>query len=705
MHPRVPEPELVSIVIPAYKADRYLSETLKGISRQSWTAWELILVEDGSEGETRKIVARFATEHPNNRVMYINSGQNLGQAHARNCGIDHAQGRFIALLDADDVWLPDHLSSSMDALHQSAADIVYSTAIIFDSDSGEQMGLWGPDFSDPGNLQESLAVRSFITPSTSVIQRELFSRLGGLDESEIFRNVEDYDFWLRAAAAGARFSHVKGVHCRYRKGHYDAATLNLEKLNLKIAQVLEKNIETLQEIEPRTRDGLMARRLFIADLHNIKTDTSYAQAALRRAWLLRRFHPLYLMAFLTSFFPGLLFRIRMLAEPLRKWLVDSQSQKGPIRVVVAGKIPPPVGGQNINISRVLRLLGSTGQMQALYWEWGFTRNWQSRRKLNLRKFLGLFLAVFGLLRLRMGEPIDYILYSTAGPGLFPVLRDLFLLPVSWLFARKLCIYFQAAGIADKQDRLPPPIRWMNKLVHRLSWGAVVITEFGRADPLALGITNIHVLPYGIEDRCTTVRSEKKSENVTTVPTILNIGHLCHDKGTPQLIAACGELRRRAFSFTLQLGGECLAPYSWQELDADIKNAGLGQVSEILGLRQGDQLWDSYAHADLFVFSSIAPYESFGMVLLEAMMMGLPVVVSDWRANADVIGRGQPEGGVITSADQTVPLESRLADAIESALSQRSLWQAWGTRNRERYLREFSIDIYQKRLESYFGVPA
>ena len=372
-----------------------------------------------------------------------------------------------------------------------------------------------------------------------------------------------------------------------------------------------------------------------------------------------------------------------------------------IRVVVAGKVPPPVGGQNINIARVLRLLGMSDRIEALYWEWGFTKNWASRGRLGVGKAVELVKVAGRLLKLRFGGSLDFLLYSTGGPDLVPIFRDIVLLPLACLCSKKVCVYFQAAGIADKQVNLPPFVNRLNRWANGLCWGAVVITEFGVADAKALGFENITVLPYGIEDQAGESQAKEPLATPKPAPILLNVGHLCADKGTPQLIAACGMLHRKGYDLSLRLAGECLRPYSVAQMNEDIEKAGLAEKVEYVGLLGGEALWQAYRQADLFIFSTQAPYESFGLVLLEAMMMGLPVVVTDWRANIEVLGHNGSSGGIIVSSDVQLPFEERLEIALETALASRELWSGWGSRNRARYLQLFSSDIYQKRLEAFF----
>src|SRR5882757_9190931 len=100
----------VSICIPAYRAERYLEATLKSIQGQTFRDWEVIVTEDGSKDRTEDIVRGFAAT-VNQSVLYNRHDVNHGLPATRNTGIVTARGTWIALLDADDLWQPDHLES------------------------------------------------------------------------------------------------------------------------------------------------------------------------------------------------------------------------------------------------------------------------------------------------------------------------------------------------------------------------------------------------------------------------------------------------------------------------------------------------------------------------------------------------------------------------------------------------------------------
>jgi glycosyltransferase involved in cell wall biosynthesis len=110
---------LVSIVTPFLNAERFLEETLASVRAQTYSRWELLLVDDGSTDQSSSIAARLARDHPD-RVRYLEHERhrNQGTSASRNLGIRHAQGEYLAFLDADDVWLPGHLADQVALLER-----------------------------------------------------------------------------------------------------------------------------------------------------------------------------------------------------------------------------------------------------------------------------------------------------------------------------------------------------------------------------------------------------------------------------------------------------------------------------------------------------------------------------------------------------------------------------------------------------------
>ena len=105
--------ELVSIIVPVYNAGIYIEETINSVRAQTYICWELILVDDHSKDDTLSVVKNYLASVNDERIRLIEKKTNEGAAAARNRGIDAAKGRYIAFLDADDLWMPDKLEKEL----------------------------------------------------------------------------------------------------------------------------------------------------------------------------------------------------------------------------------------------------------------------------------------------------------------------------------------------------------------------------------------------------------------------------------------------------------------------------------------------------------------------------------------------------------------------------------------------------------------
>src|SRR5258706_15644915 len=105
------EESLVSIVTPAFRAEAYIADTIQSVVRQTWTNWELLIVDDCSPDGTCALVESLAAV--DSRIKLIRQEKNGGPAAARNKGLELARGRWIAFLDSDDMWLPEKLERQL----------------------------------------------------------------------------------------------------------------------------------------------------------------------------------------------------------------------------------------------------------------------------------------------------------------------------------------------------------------------------------------------------------------------------------------------------------------------------------------------------------------------------------------------------------------------------------------------------------------
>ena len=176
----------VSVVIPAYNSSEFLPLCIESVLRQTYPVAETIVVDDGSQDNTREIVERYR-----NSVRYF-WRPNGGLSSARNAGVRQTTSPWVAFLDADDRWDPRKIELQVKALESKPeAGLCYTGKLLIGPDGvGTVCGVV------PANrLWPMLRYANPITPSTVVLRRDLFEKAGGFDER--LRACEDWDLWFR----------------------------------------------------------------------------------------------------------------------------------------------------------------------------------------------------------------------------------------------------------------------------------------------------------------------------------------------------------------------------------------------------------------------------------------------------------------------------------------------------------------------------
>jgi glycosyltransferase involved in cell wall biosynthesis len=174
----------VSVIIPTFNSGAVVTQAIESVFAQTLPALEVIVVDDGSNDDTRRRLAMYE-----GRVRYLFQ-ENKGVAAARNLGLREAKGELIAFLDADDVWHPRKLELQTAAM----SDLAMIGTRLFD---------WPGEFPDPkqGSIQrvawDELAVRNYFVTSSVILRRDILARVGTFDTN--LHGPEDYDLWLRIA--------------------------------------------------------------------------------------------------------------------------------------------------------------------------------------------------------------------------------------------------------------------------------------------------------------------------------------------------------------------------------------------------------------------------------------------------------------------------------------------------------------------------
>ena len=205
----------VSVVLPAYRAAKYIADALDSVLAQTFTDVEAIVVNDASPdtAELERVLSRYDA-----RVTYVVRDTNGGPGAARNTGILAARGEYLAFLDADDYWDANFLAEQMSFLARHPdISLVYSDARWFQHGSGATVGTLmslAPSSGDP-TFEAILRLQCTVGTSAVVVRRQAVLDAGLFDPA-IGNHSEDFDLYLRLAKSGARLAYQRKILVHHR---------------------------------------------------------------------------------------------------------------------------------------------------------------------------------------------------------------------------------------------------------------------------------------------------------------------------------------------------------------------------------------------------------------------------------------------------------------------------------------------------------
>ncbi len=184
---------IISIIMAAYNAERTISMAIESVLAQTYTNWELIVIDDGSEDATSSIVRGY--EEP--RIHLIQNDRNKGVSASRKEGMEEARGEWIAILDSDDKWLPDKLQKQLEAAASNEADIVFTGSAFMDYEG--HLKNWQLHVPRSISYRELLK-QNLISNSSVLVKADLYRKyyVSGDDLHE------DYALWLSILGDGGR---------------------------------------------------------------------------------------------------------------------------------------------------------------------------------------------------------------------------------------------------------------------------------------------------------------------------------------------------------------------------------------------------------------------------------------------------------------------------------------------------------------------
>lgn len=203
----------ISVIIPFYNREEYIDEAVQSVLAQTLKPLEIIIVNDCSRDVSRRYLHRYE-----GACTIVDLPKNVGLAAARNAGIRHARGEFIALLDDDDIWLPRKLEVQRSYLaeHPECSAVHTAVWLFFSNRPDVRYKLFEPV---PLSLAQALTHEQWVIPSTLLVRTSVVRDVAGFDPW--FRENEDRDFVIRCCAAGYRVEGVDEPLARMRREGHD----------------------------------------------------------------------------------------------------------------------------------------------------------------------------------------------------------------------------------------------------------------------------------------------------------------------------------------------------------------------------------------------------------------------------------------------------------------------------------------------------
>ena len=252
---------LISIIIPVYNTKRYLDETIGSVLKQTFSNWELILVDDGSTDGSVDLIQCYCQKDARMKLV---QQPNAGQGAARNNGVQQASGELIAFLDSDDLWVPEKLAKQLEEKVQHGVQFQYAHGYLMHEDQNNEITTydWIAGKFEGLAFFNELFISCQVNTDTVLMDKSIFDQIGYFDTGPELRGTEDFDMWLKVGRAGFKIFGSKERVAYYRI-HPGGTHLNTMKQNIGRIKIFAKHIG---DKSIHKRNYLKSFRYFIREL-------------------------------------------------------------------------------------------------------------------------------------------------------------------------------------------------------------------------------------------------------------------------------------------------------------------------------------------------------------------------------------------------------------------------------------------------------
>lgn len=363
-----------------------------------------------------------------------------------------------------------------------------------------------------------------------------------------------------------------------------------------------------------------------------------------------------------------------------------------IKVLVIGQTPPPYGGQAISIQQLIN--AKFDEVELYHIQMKYSKRMYEVGKIRIKKFFHLIEVVLRSIFKIIKYKID-IIYYPPGSNKIALIRDIFTLMILRLFKKKIILAFHAAGLSEEVKKWNNPVLiYLFRKAFLNVDAAIQTSAFNPPDADFIAAKRKYIVYPGVRDEYYRFNRDIQRES-RDIPTILYVGVITPVKGINILLRSLKLLKDKRILFKACFVGEFVSEEYKKAIENMLKEFDLNSIVTFSGPKIGDEKWYFYKNADIFCFPSFAPFESFGKVVVEAMMFELPVVATRWRGIQEIVVDN--ETGYLVEPYDSI----ELAEKIEILIRNKDLRLEMGKKGRKRYLEHFTEKHYLDKMKEIF----
>lgn len=358
------------------------------------------------------------------------------------------------------------------------------------------------------------------------------------------------------------------------------------------------------------------------------------------------------------------------------------------KILVVGQTPPPFGGQAVMIDYFVK--GVYEDLKVYHVRMHFSRELSDRGKYSFYKIIQLFKVIVEIWYIRIRYGAKAIYYPPSSSPRVAVLRDAVILGCTrWLF-KDVIFHFHAAGISEELPKYNIVLRKMIYYILRKPRLGITSSQFNPDDATYLGACEKVVIPLGIPDDNPKGLYKKSIEGGLT---LLFMGLLNETKGEGYVLEAVRILKERGFNIEFNIAGRFENDAYFDCFMQKVRHYGLENTVHYYGVVTGKKKQDLFLSSDIMCFPTYFSSESFGIVLLEAMMYRMPIIASRWRGVQSLVNENH--NGYLVDIKNV----EQIVEAVEKFYRDRSLLERMGKEGRKMYCEQYELSKYLKTLEN------